>query len=1398
MENPARRWMLAAAALALTANPAFPATPKPPAAVTSPQGAIPDTLRPWTDWVLTDAGDGLCAFVDNDVSRRPCAWPGALTLSLTAHGGTFEQTWRLDRPGTVPLPGDTHAWPLGVTVDGRPAVVLPSGETQTGLEGAQTPLPAGTHRVVGSLDWGAPPDVLRVPPETGLIALTVDGKAVAFPNRDAEGRLWLQKAAQAAEAEDRLELTVSRRLDDDLPFTLETRVDLQVSGRNREVLLGPVLPVGFEPVALDHPLPARLDPDGRLRIQARAGSFSFTVTARHVAPVLEIPSAPVTPEQLWVGEEVWAFAAHPDLRQVLIEGAPAVDPSQTRLPDVWRSLPSYLVKAGDKVTLTEQRRGDPTPPPDRLTLHRELWLDAAGTGFTIRDRLTGDLANAWRLEMPTPQVLGHVTANGRDQLITRQKADASAGVELREGSLNLVADSRLEDGSGNLPAVGWDEDFQEVDAQLHLPPGWRLLDANGIDDVPDTWLRTWSLLDLFLLLVVVLATGRLFGKAWGAVALVALVLAFPESGAPRMVWLYVLAGEALRRVLPPGKAARLVGVVRLTAGLALAMVVLPFLVQQVRVAMYPALERPYESLGDGNGYDVGLVSRSEMPPVELPAAPAAAEATLEEGRMGAAQDQAQNAPAGGKFAIQSNFKGSYRRQNFEIDPQAAVQTGPGVPRWSWNAASLRWSGPVQRSQTISLTLLPPAVNLALAWLRALLVAVLSACVLGAVQRFRPKGPPGPNALATAAALFIALGLLPAPAQAQLPSPEMLEALKARLLKTPDCTPACASLDRLRLDVAPDRLTGTLEISAGAETAVALPGGPGLLQHVLLDGAPASVLRDASGTLYLRVTPGHHTATLSGPLPARETVDLPLPSRPHRVDVQAKGWTVSGLDENGLPAETLQLTRQVENPTAADNPEGAPLPAFAQVTRTLTLGLAWTAETHVLRTSPPGVPMVLSVPLLPGESVTTAEVKVENGHARVNLGPNATETSWQSVLTPTDTLELVAATGVPFMEVWTLDVSPTWHVETDGIPVVRRRDERGGRLPTWRPYPGEKVVLTAARPAPVEGQTLTLDRAQLTITPGLRATDARLELDLRSSRGGHHTLTLPEGATVQSVKLGGQDIPFGSGAAATNRVELPLTPGVQSAIVTWQTDEGLRTRYETPHVGLGGPAVNLDLRVDLAANRWLLFAGGPRQGPAILFWSELLVLIVLSVLLGRSKLTPLRWYHWLGLALGISQAFLPAALIVVGWLFALGWRGQKPAKGALAFNFGQLLLIGWTLAAFAVLFASIRQGLLGLPDMQVQGNGSSERALRWFLDRSAGEAPTAWIVSVPLLVWRLLMLGWALWLAWALLGWLRWGWRSFATEGHWRSSPRRVQAEAPVAGTPPSDPQNTPPTPPTHP
>ena len=194
-----------------------------------------------------------------------------------------------------------------------------------------------------------------------------------------------------------------------------------------------------------------------------------------------------------------------------------------------------------------------------------------------------------------------------------------------------------------------------------------------------------------------------------------------------------------------------------------------------------------------------------------------------------------------------------------------------------------------------------------------------------------------------------------------------------------------------------------------------------------------------------------------------------------------------------------------------------------------------------------------------------------------------------------------------------------------------------------------------------------------------------------------------------------------------------------------------------------------MSLTLPQNRWLLGTNGPRLGPAVLYWSELAVLILFALILGRIDWTPLKTWHWLLLGLGFSTFNWPVLGVVVLWLLASGardqWRTRIPWW---RYNTTQVLFAAFTVVALMSIVVSLPGGLLGMPNMQVTGNGSYGNALIWFADRSDSVMPVATAWSVPIWIYKVLILMWALWLSFALLRWLPWVWQCFAKEGFWRS------------------------------
>jgi hypothetical protein len=208
------------------------------------------------------------------------------------------------------------------------------------------------------------------------------------------------------------------------------------------------------------------------------------------------------------------------------------------------------------------------------------------------------------------------------------------------------------------------------------------------------------------------------------------------------------------------------------------------------------------------------------------------------------------------------------------------------------------------------------------------------------------------------------------------------------------------------------------------------------------------------------------------------------------------------------------------------------------------------------------------------------------------------------------------------------------------------------------------------------------------------------------------------------------------------------------------------------------------------DRWVLWAWGPGVGPAVLYWPQLLVLLLAAWLLARVAPTPLRFGHWLLLGLGFSAFAWSAYALVVAWLILLGLRARHvppPRWGALRFNLVQAGLAALTVLALLTLVGAVPTGLLGVPDMHVAGNDSTAWNLRWFADQSGGALPTGGVISVSLWFYKLAMLAWALWLANALIGWLRWGFGAWSNGGYWRKREPKVVV-------PPRLPPATPPAP----
>lgn len=1338
---------------------------------------MPPALHDWQGWVLHDVPQHDCPFLANQMpgdGSYQCAWAGRLTLDAVEDGGRFSLDVHVDAPGWVALPGDARNWPQQVSINKQAATVL---------QRADVPmlwLAPGDYQLSGSLPWTTRPARLRVPATIGLVALSVDGAAVARVERHGD-QLTLGEAVAAQRAADALSLHVYRRLEDGLPAMLQTQLQINVTGSAREQLLGPVLPAGFVATALSGDLPARLENDGRLRVQLRPGQWAITLAARSVAPLnkvaLKLPIAP------WPRQEIWSYADDTGLRGTRVEGR-AIDAAQAGVPSDWSELPAYALDDNAGLAIEQGTRGDEGGQGDQLHMQRQIWLDFDGGGLSVADRLSGELRHHQRLDVAAPWQLQRASQGGEPLLISKGE-DGRSGVELREQRLDLDAGLRLSTHHGAMPSSGWQLPLESIDATLHLPYGYRLLGATGVDRSPDSWIGQWSLLDLFVVALIALLAGRLLGWPWALLTAGYLALAQHESGAPLWTLAVALALALLLRALPEGRLRSSARIGALTVFALAALWTLPFAASQLQYALHPQLERASAERIAQVNY---IQPPAAVPPP--PAPPAPPSPVMAEMSSPALLARAAVSRNGASAALDAVTVSATSIQNpdvrNDIDSRNVTQAGAGTPRWNQgNDYRLGWSGPVTARQSTRLVIAPAwLVRLLRVVMVGLLVVLLAKLVplLLTPLRGRWRGLRGGGAVI---ATLLVIALLPAGVHAQnLPSQELLSQLRDRLTEAPKCAPACAALAQAQVQASGDTLDVALEAHVGAAVALPLPQADDALQllDVGVDGHASAPLSRHDDQLLLRLDRGVHRISLRYRIGTTDNASLRFALRPQRIAFSGQGWSLAGVDDGRPLGDSIALQRTRTASDGEDLPPAQNFPPYVRLTRSLQLGVDWTVENTVERIAPRDGGFSITLPLLPGEHPQGDGLLVKDGRISITFNANSREVSWTSRLDATTKLALQAPALGERAETWEIHAAPMWHVDAKGVPTSASDD---GLL--YQPLPGESLQLAFSKPVAIAGDSLAFDGVQVSSHAGERATETTLSLRARSTRGGEHAIDLPAGAELLDARRDGESINL---AVRDGKLSLPLLPGEHDYTLRLREPRGVAARTRTPEFALHAPVANIDLDLQLPQDRWVLWTWGPTTGPAVLYWSQLVVLLFAAWLLARYAPTPLRFRHWLLLGLGFSAFAWSAYALVVVWLILLGLRARSAPPeqlGAVKFNLLQLGLVLLTLLALVVLIGAVPKGLLGLPDMHVAGNASSAWNLRWFADQSTNVLPGGGVLSVSLWIYKLAMLAWALWLANALIGWLRWAFDAWTRGGYWRKrepKPVAVPPQLPPSTTEP--------------
>ena len=1330
--------------------------------------AIPEVLRPWQDWVTWDDDQRDCPTQYNRFDKPICSWPSALEVLVDGDGGQFTSSVRVFKEAWVALPGSAKSWPMNVQIGGQVvAVVEHDGVPSVKL------LP-GLHELTGEFRWSPMPQRITIPKEVGILSLVIEGVPVKVPQWDSDGQVWLKRIQGPPTDKDLLSLQVYRLIEDGVPLWLRTEIELTVSGKSREEQLGWILPIGWEIANVESPIPVAIDNRGVMKAQVRPGKWTVSINAfRTTSPeqITFAPDAKVAVKNQWVG-----LKTNPRFRVAQIEGIPMVDATQTTFPQKWRNHPVHLWDTSKPFRLIEKMRGMGESTPGGMRINRRMWLDEDGKSMTYHDTITGTQQQAWRFDATAPYQLGAVRIDGEPQLITTHPVSGTTGVEIRNRNLEMEAIGRVE-RTHPMQATGWLIDADSLNWTLTLPPGWRVFAVLGADEVDGDWLTAWSLLDLFLLLIFSFAVFRLYGLMPGILALLAFGLGYHELGAPRLLWLFPLIPIALLRAVGQTKAKKFLTAWKYVALGCLVLALIPFVAYQTQTVIYPQLEHPGSTYGQRGFLSWFQVTRASM---VVQSAEADVLMDLEQLSDLASSNRRGGSSYGrskGDVNQASRFKPDF--SNMMLDPNARIQTGPAQPKWNWNSIRCAWDGPVKQDQQIRLLLISLTQHRLLTVVRLALLMLMVAVLLGQ-RRWRLRIPKR-STTQTAAMLLIPMATLflgSGTTTAQIPDEKMLETLRERLLETPDAYPNAADIPSVHLKIEDNQIEMKAVVHAALEVAVPLPGRLPALSpvSVTMDGENEVLVTRRDGYLWVLSPPGVHEFVVNSMLPNSSDWEWTFALKPRSVTVQAEHWKVTGIGPDGVPGSQVFFATEkgASSDQAAYNRNS--YHAILAVDRYLEIGLISKVRT-VVRSLSPGNAATLELPLLPGERVLSAGREIQDGKIVVSLAASQKQDEWTSELPSGKPIQMTASQTDQWVERWHLDASPVWNVTMKGIQPVYEPDQET-LTPVWHPWPGESVLLTLDRPTAVTGDTMTVQTVNHQTRLGSRLVDSSLKLGLVCSLAGDFLIDMDPDAEITSIQVDQRTVPV---QRSGSKLVVPVSPGKQTVSIEWKINRPIQSRSASSPVTLPVEASNITTGIATPTSRWVLWASGPLRGPAVRFWTLLTLAVLFAFVLSCLPLSPLRWYEWVLLSIGLTQVHFIPALIVVAWLFLIAWRGKPKDEdvGVLIFNSAQLAIVALTVVSMIVLIVVVSKGLLGSPDMFIMGNGSTQTYLQWFEGRIDRSLPSVSVISVSVWYFRLLMLLWALWLATSLLRWFTWGWQQFSDGGFWKSKPILAVEVAPV-------------------
>lgn len=525
---------------------AYASTPLPPNSVTSPEvseskiissqnffvtknyddNSIPQDLKKWIPWVNKNN------FTQNCV-ESVCVFIPQLTIQKNSQKTNYTFLFNgtsLAQSAWVSLPYSDTIWPLSVRVNGQKALLV----NHEGKPFIQVP----------QKDFKIEVDYTNTIFDKNS-SFELPFNIVSFSNQTGQNislkdtTLSLSDIAKTDEQNSFQEIKVFRKFTDNIPYQLDTNLQINFSGKTKEIDLGAVLPSHFKLTQINSDLKVIFKDNHYFATLVPGTHFiNFKSFANK-----EISSFSVKDLVLNIDSEIWSVQNNNNIRNIDIKSATVVDPKQVSVPQEWVSLPSYMVS--DKLDIISSQQGLSFNTDLKLNAQRTTIFGFNDTVYSL-DRVSLTNQNSKELKFNSGVSLQSISLS-QPKMILKEKdqnyillnaADNTGTIQFDTPKGNDIV-SQLAD---SYYVDSWNAGF--------IPRTDLIWATNAKVTSSDFWFNAWNLYSLFSLSVLIIALYKLVGKEAAVFALFSLVSFYYNNSVFWIFWILLVISYAFNKYLP--------------------------------------------------------------------------------------------------------------------------------------------------------------------------------------------------------------------------------------------------------------------------------------------------------------------------------------------------------------------------------------------------------------------------------------------------------------------------------------------------------------------------------------------------------------------------------------------------------------------------------------------------------------------------------------------------------------------------------------------------------------------------------------------------------------------------------------------------------------------------------